>query len=139
MPLPVSCNIQVRVINVQCFRYPTTLYYRRVTAVSCDRASKFSHRATAARTILHTARSCCGLRTRPLLHLHSAIVTCDIGGVSETVNNSHHCDQFLCGVRPRHCSQCWCLVLTFPLLRCVKSTYNIHAATSHHIPNMYSS
>ena len=81
MPLLVPCNIQARVINVQCFRYPTTLYYRRVTAVS-----KFSHRATAARTILHTARSCCGLRTRPLLHLHSAIVTCDIGGVSETVN-----------------------------------------------------
>ena len=139
MPLLVPCNTQLRVINVQCFRYPTTLYYRRVTAVSCDRASKFSHRATAARTILHTARSCCGLRTRPLLHLHSAIVTCDIGGVSETVNNRHHCDQFLCGVRPRHCSQCWCLVLTFPLLRCVKSTYNIHAATSHHILNMYSS
>ena len=139
MPLLVSCNIQARVINVQCFRYPTTLYYRRVTAVSCDRASKFSHRATAARTILHTARSCCGLRTRPLLHLHWAIVTCDIGGVSETGDNSHHRDQFLCCVHPRHCSQCWSLVLTFPLLRCVKSTYNIHEATSHHIPSMYSS
>ena len=139
MPLLVPCNIQARVINVQCFRYPTTLYYRRVTAVSCDRASKFSHRATAARTILHTARSCCGLRTRPLLHLHSAIVTCDIGGVSETVNNSHHRDQFPCCVHPRHCSQCWSLVLTFPLLRCVKSTYNIHEATRHHILNMYSS